>query len=133
MREQPTRNRHTSCAPDPLPPARAWRRYAAEVGRLKSTFRGQAQVDVDAMREAVDKYRGLWEERAAHLERLGMQKKLLVQQVGANALRQTTRNDKGHLHQLTCDTATGRAAVVSAAQLADGVAAGAGGHHAALV
>ena len=72
-----------------------WCRYAAEVSRLKSGFRAEAQADVDAMREAVGKYQELWQERAAHVERLGMQKRLLIQQVGGRAGMQRAAGGTG--------------------------------------
>ncbi|GFR48937.1 hypothetical protein Agub_g10944 [Astrephomene gubernaculifera] len=57
----------------------AW--YAAEVARLKAAFRTQTQADVDAMREAVERYRGMFEETQERVERLNVQKQLLIKQV----------------------------------------------------
>ncbi|GLC48508.1 hypothetical protein PLESTB_000105700 [Pleodorina starrii] len=57
----------------------AW--YANEVSRLKAAFREQAQADVDTMREAVERYRGMFEEKQERVERLNVQKQLLMKQV----------------------------------------------------
>lgn len=58
-------------------------RYSAEVDRLKATFHEQAQADVDAMQEAVAKYRAMFEETQERVERLNVQKQLLMKQVCA--------------------------------------------------
>ncbi|GIL83344.1 hypothetical protein Vretifemale_12169 [Volvox reticuliferus] len=57
----------------------AW--YAAELSRLKAAFREEAQEDVAAMQEAVAKYRAMFEETQERVERLNVQKQLLMKQV----------------------------------------------------
>ncbi|GLI59829.1 hypothetical protein VaNZ11_001815 [Volvox africanus] len=57
----------------------AW--YAAELSRLKAAFREEAQADVAAMQEAVTKYRAMFEETQERVERLNVQKQLLMKQV----------------------------------------------------
>ncbi|KAG2433246.1 hypothetical protein HXX76_008315 [Chlamydomonas incerta] len=55
--------------------------YAAEVSRLKAAFHKEAQADVEAMKEAVERYKGMFEETQERVERLNMQKQLLIKQV----------------------------------------------------
>ncbi|KAG2490984.1 hypothetical protein HYH03_010657 [Edaphochlamys debaryana] len=55
--------------------------YAAEVSRLKAAFAQQAAADVESMREAVARYRTMFEETQERVERLNMQKQLLIKQV----------------------------------------------------
>lgn len=58
-----------------------FRRYAAEVSRLKAAFNKEAQADVEAMKEAVERYKHMFEETQERVERLNMQKQLLIKQV----------------------------------------------------
>lgn len=57
-------------------------RYAAEVSRLKGALRQQAQTDVDQVRQAVEHYKSMWEETQERVDRLNLQKQLLIKQVG---------------------------------------------------